>query len=134
MKRMAAGAKFVAGVMPGRPFMTMAPRNFPRYLSKSAGDETSTSSGVPETRPFVLGLHASGWAMTWRYCGSVISTLKRVTSQPGPGKPPGSNDTRSSPQSLQSLLGPVRRRRVGRRSAQARAVHVGELAQRIHQV
>jgi hypothetical protein len=104
VKRVAVGMKFVAGTVRGRPFSTMAPFNLPRYFPKSAGDDTSTSTGVPATRPFVLGLHASGWAATWRYAGSVISTLKRLICQPGPGNPPGSNDTRSNPHSASLCL------------------------------
>ena len=57
------GEKLVAGVVAGRPFSTIASFNLPRYFEKSAGDDTSTSIGDPETRPFVLGLHASGWAI-----------------------------------------------------------------------
>jgi hypothetical protein len=71
VKRVAVGVKFVAGMVGGLPFITMAPFNLPRYFSKSADDDTSTSTGVPETRPFVLGLHASGCAIAWRYTGSV---------------------------------------------------------------
>src|SRR5439155_658531 len=65
-----------------------------------AADDTSTSTGAPDTRPVVPGLHAIGKAMTFRYCGSVISMLNRFTTQPGPGKPPGSNATRSTPNSV----------------------------------
>ncbi len=66
MKRVADGVKAVAAAVRGRPFITMAPRSFPRYFSKSAGAETSTTTGVPETRPLVDGLHASGCAIAWR--------------------------------------------------------------------
>src|SRR4029079_13713265 len=91
-------SKLVAGAVRGLPFKTIAPRSLTRYLSKSAGDATSTIVGAPVTRPDVPGLQAIGCAMTCRYCGAVISTLNRFTSQPGPGKPPGSNATCSSPQ------------------------------------
>ena len=67
VKRVADGVKAVAAaVVRGRPFITMTPRSVPRYFSKSAGDETSTSTGVPETRPLVDGLQASGCAIAWR--------------------------------------------------------------------
>ena len=104
VNRLAAGAKLVAAPVRGRPFITIAPFSVPWYFPKSAGDDTSTSTGVPETRPFVLGLHASGCAITWRYTGCIISTLKRRACQPGPGKPPGSNVTFASPQSLSRCL------------------------------
>ena len=39
---------FYLGVKDGRPFSTMAPFSFPRYFSKSAGDDTSTRTGVPD--------------------------------------------------------------------------------------
>ena len=59
MSRFASGWKPMSAGS-GRPFITIAPRSLPRYLSKSSFDFTSTTTGVPVSGEASAGDHARG--------------------------------------------------------------------------